>query len=81
MSLRSLLGARNSTRRVVSGVVIGMIGFIVTGIFYHDVLLQTIAGIVTFSILLAILPMLPKKDSTKEANTSNLDRDEGRRRL
>jgi hypothetical protein len=66
MWLRSLLGARNSKRRVVSGVAIGMAGFIVVGIFYHDVIRQTIAGALTFSILFVVLPIFAKKDEEKD---------------
>jgi undecaprenyl pyrophosphate phosphatase UppP len=76
MLLSSLLGARNSTRRVVSVVVIGMVPFIATGFFYHDVIRQTITGIVTFSVLLVILPILLKKGSKNEPIATKLDRDE-----
>jgi hypothetical protein len=72
--LRSLLGTRNSTRRVVAVVVIVMICFIVTGFFYHNVVGQTIAGIITLSLLLSILPMLNKKNSKSGLTTP--DRDE-----
>jgi peptidoglycan biosynthesis protein MviN/MurJ (putative lipid II flippase) len=50
--------------------------FIGTGFYYHDVIRQTISGIVTFSILFAILPALLKRNPKDEPTATKPDWDE-----
>ncbi len=55
------------SKRMLVVIVLGVIAFAVTGVFYHNVISSIIYGIITMSLIAAIVPALTKKINARDS--------------
>jgi hypothetical protein len=62
------LTSRSDKSRIVVVSVLGLLAFVVMGLFFHEVLRSTIQGVITIGLLILFLPASAEKKFDGESN-------------